>query len=104
MGGLNRAEYPHDVYNSFAAQPGHPWDDDLLAIFLYYKNIHPILTTQPFRRTQARHQVVFKSAMGKMTGESVRAFHVVGQKRGLLLQKQIISWFLSTSDASDDLL
>ena len=37
----------------------------------YYQDIKPILTKQRFRQKQARHQVVFKSAMGKMTGGSV---------------------------------
>ena len=45
----------------------------------------PNLTKQRFRRKQARHQVVFKSAMGKMTGGSVGTFHVFGRKLGLLL-------------------
>ncbi len=36
LGDLNRAEYSHDVYKCFADQPGHPWDDDFLVIFLYY--------------------------------------------------------------------
>ena len=44
----------------------------------------PILTKQRFRRNRAHHQVVFKSAMGKMTGGSVGTFHVVGRKLGLL--------------------
>ena len=42
------------------------------------------LTKQRFRRKHARHQVVFKSAMGKLTPGTVRSFHVFGEKGGLL--------------------
>ena len=36
---------------------------------------------QLFRRKHARHQVVFKSAMGKLTPGTVRSFHVCLWKR-----------------------
>ena len=55
-----------------------------LATLLYFQDIGPNLTKQRFRRKQARHQVFFKSAMGKMTGGSVGTFHVFGRKLGLL--------------------
>ena len=84
MGGLNRAEYSYDVYKCFADQPSHPWDDDFLAILSCYQDNKPILTKQRFRRKHARHKIVFKSAMGKMTGGSVGSCHVFGGKGSLL--------------------
>ena len=85
MGRWDEAKYSYEVHKCFADQPGHPWDDDFLAILLYYYNIKPVLTKQRFRRTHACHQVVFKSAMGKMTTGSVDTFHVLSEKDGLLL-------------------
>ena len=55
-----------------------------MATLLYFQDIGPNLTKQRFRRNRARHQVFFKSAMGKMTGGSVGTFHVFGRKLGLL--------------------
>ena len=55
-----------------------------LATLLYFQDMKPNLTKQRFRRNRARHQVFFKSAMGKMTGGSVGTFHVGGRKLGLL--------------------
>ena len=89
MGGLNRAKYSYEVPEWFADQPGHPRDEWILAMLLYYYNIKPILTKQRFRRKRARHEVVFKSAMGKMTGGSVGSFHVLSEKGGLLSQEPI---------------
>ena len=103
MGGLNRAKYSHDVYKCFADQPGHPWDADLFAILLYYHNIKPILT-QRFRQKQACHQVVFKSAMGKMIGGSVGSFHVFGEKLGSLSQKRYKSVLFKGTPVFIDLL
>ena len=84
MIGLNGLKCSYKVPECFAELSGHPWDDDFLAILLYYQNIKPILTKQRFRRKHARHQVVFKSAMGKLTPGTVRSFHVFGEKGGLL--------------------
>ena len=63
MGGLNRAKYSYDVYKCFADQPGHPWDDGFLGIFLNFQNMKPFLTKHMFRRKHARYQIVFKSAI-----------------------------------------
>ena len=73
--GLNALQCSCKVPGCFAEMSGHPWDDDFLARMLYHQTIMPILTKQRFRRTHARHQVVFKTAMGEMTGGSVGPFH-----------------------------
>ena len=83
--GLNGLKCSYNLPERFAQHPGHFWDGYFLATLLYYWNIGPILTKQRFRRKQARHQVVFKSAMGKLNPGTVRSFHVFGEKGGLLL-------------------
>ena len=94
MGGLISAKYSHDVYKCFADQPGHPWDDGFWAKPLYHQNMMPNLTKQRFRREHARHQIVFKSVMGKMTGGSMGAFHVMLKKLSLLFQKTLKTAFV----------
>ena len=87
MGQGDGTKHSYGVPELFADQPGHPWDDDFLAILLYRYNLKPILPRQSFRRKHAHHQIVFKSAMGKMTGGSVGSFHVFCEKGCLLLKK-----------------
>ena len=70
MGGLDKAKYSYGVHKCFE-QPVISEMVVLLAMFLYYQNMKPILT----KHAPPLHDVFRQSAITKMTVGSLGSFH-----------------------------